>query len=197
MKEIKNINILIFMSLGIVVNFVGGYIALLAKLPIYLDSIGTLLSAVMFGPFCGAVVGGMTSIINGATFDPVSFYFAPVQIIAGISTGFLFKSGKFEGLKSILSILIVAILVSMASSIIVSFVFDGVTSSGSSLIVAILRNAGVNLLTAVFSIQVLTDLLDKVVSFSLVFCVIKTIPSTIKLKLTKSIQMNEKIKINK
>lgn len=185
MKELKNTNVLVFMSLCIVVNFIGAYIALLAKLPIYLDSIGTILSAVMLGPTCGAITGGLTALINGSTFDPISLYFLPVQVVAGISTGLLFKTKQFEGIKSIAKIILVAILVAIMSAVVVSFVFDGVTSSGSSLIVAVLKNSGINMIASVFSTQIFTDLLDKFVIFGLVFGIIKTIPSNVKIKLIK------------
>mgnify|MGYP000326581294 CR=1 FL=1 len=37
----------------VVINIVGGQIALFARLPIYLDSIGTVLAAAVFGPVYG------------------------------------------------------------------------------------------------------------------------------------------------
>ncbi|AOR24394.1 ECF transporter S component [Clostridium taeniosporum] len=172
----KKLNIMIFMSLCIVINLVGGFIALTFKLPIYIDTIGTLLSAVLLGPINGGIVGGMTSIVNGATFDPISFYFMPVQLIVGLSTGICFKNSKFEGIKSVFLIILITILGSITASIVASFVFNGVTSSGSSIFVAIFKNLGISTITAVFSTQIFTDLLDKAVSFILVFSVIKAIP---------------------
>lgn len=175
MKKI-NLNVMIFMSLCIVINLIGGFIALSFKLPIYIDTIGTLLSAVLLGPINGAIVGGLTSIVNGATFDPISFYFIPVQIVVGLSTGLCFKNYKFQGFKSIVSVILITILGSITASIIASFVFNGVTSSGSSILVAIFKNLGISTVTAVFSTQIFTDLLDKVISFSLVFSIIKAMP---------------------
>ncbi|MDR5587209.1 MULTISPECIES: ECF transporter S component [Clostridium] len=175
MKKI-NLNVMTFMSLCIVINLVGGFIALSFKLPIYIDTIGTLLSAVLLGPINGGIVGGLTSIVNGATFDPISFYFMPVQIIVGLSTGACFKNSKFEGIRSVLSIILITVLGSITASIVAAFVFNGVTSSGSSIIVAIFKNLGISTITAVFSTQIFTDLLDKAVSFALVFSVIKAMP---------------------
>ncbi|WP_417087802.1 ECF transporter S component, partial [Eubacterium maltosivorans] len=134
MKKLTT-NMLVFMAMAVGLNFVGCFVALVLKLPVYLDSIGTLLSAVLLGPAAGAVVGGLTALINGATIDPVSLYFLPVQVVAGVSTGLLFKNGRFEGLKSVLAIVLVTLFVSVMSSVIVAFVFNGVTSSGSSFIV--------------------------------------------------------------
>ncbi len=179
MDSKKNSKI-IFMSLAISINLVGGFIALSLKLPIYLDTIGTILVSILFGPIGGATVGGLSSIINGITFDPISFYFLPVQLVVGISTGMLCKYKKLKILKLSLIILLITVLGSATASVIASFVFQGVTSSGSSILVAILKNSGISIITAVFSTQIFTDLLDKAVSFGLVFTIIKMMPLNIK-----------------
>lgn len=171
---------IIFMGLAIAINLVGGFLALTLKLPIYIDTIGTILVSILFGPISGAMVGGLSSIFNAVTFDPISFYFMPVQIIVGLSTGILFKKQKFKGVKSVLSIILVTILGSAAAAVIASFVFEGVTSSGSSILVAILKNSGVSIITSVFSTQIFTDLLDKAISFGVVFTIIRMLPVNIK-----------------
>ena len=176
-------NKITFMGLAIAINIIGGFIAIALKLPIYIDTMGTILVSILFGPISGAIVGGLTSIINGMTFDPISIYFIPVQIAFAISTGLLFKDNKFRGIKSILSIIVVTLVNSVAAAIIVSFVFEGVTSSGSSILVAILKNSGISILTSVFSTQIFTDLLDKAISFGVVFTIIKMLPMSIKSKI--------------
>lgn len=170
----------IFIGLAIAINLIGGFIAVTLKLPIYLDTIGTILVSVMFGPVCGAMAGGLTSIVNGITFDPISFYFIPVQIVLGLVTGVLIKEKKFCGFKTILKIVLITVISSSVSSVIAAFVFNGVTSSGSSILVAVLKNSGISIVTAVFSTQIFTDLLDKAISFAVVFAAIKIMPLNMK-----------------
>lgn len=176
-------NRLIFMALSIAINFIGCTIALVLRLPIYLDSIGTLLSGVLLGPLCGAVTGCLTSMINGITVDPVSLYFIPVQIVTGLCAGFFFQKKFFDGLRSVCFILLTAVLISLTSAVIVTLVFNGVTSSGSSLIVAALNNLGINKIFSVFSTQIVTDILDKAVSFALVFSIIRVLPESYQQKI--------------
>lgn len=170
----------IFIGLAIAINLIGGFIALTLKLPIYLDTIGTILVSVMFGPVGGAMAGGLTSIVNGITFDPISFYFIPVQIVLGLVTGVLVKEKKFCGFKTILQVALITVISSSVSSVIAAFVFNGVTSSGSSILVAVLKNSGISIVTAVFSTQIFTDLLDKAISFAVVFATIKIMPFNMK-----------------
>lgn len=181
--ENKKIRRNILMGLAIAINLIGGFIAIALKVPIYIDTIGTIFIAILFGPISGAIVGGLSSIVNAITFDPISVYFIPVQLVCGISTGLLFKDANFKGIKSILSIILVTILGSITAAIIVSFVFGGVTSSGSSIVVAILKNSGISIITSVFSTQIFTDILDKAISFGIVFAIIKMLPVNIKSKI--------------
>lgn len=180
-----NVSMIVFMALCVVINILGGFIALSLKLPVYIDTIGTIMSAITLGPICGGIVGILTSIVNGATFDPISFFFIPVQLVVGISTGLLFRYGKFNGIKSVLSIILITVLGSITASVIAAIVFDGVTSSGSSILVAVLKNSGINIITSVFSTQIFTDLLDKGISFFVVFTILKAMPNSLKLNLCR------------
>lgn len=166
-----------FMSLAVVINIVGAFIAASLKLPIFIDTIGTFLSAFLFGPIGGVLTGLATSLINGLTFDPYSLYFMPVQIIIGLMAGLCYKKGLFKGKLIVLGIIIVTIIGSLIASLISAFVFGGITSSGTSFIIMYLKEAGVNIVASIFSTQILFDLLDKSIAVSLVLALIKALPN--------------------
>lgn len=170
------------MSLSVVINFIGCFLSLLTRVPLYLDSVGTILSAIALGPLGGAVVGALTSLINGITTDPVSLYFMPTQIVLGMMAGIFFGKMHLKGIKGAMAILVMGVVVSMLSSLIVAVIFDGVTSSTSSLIVAFLRNRGVDLWTAVFLVQVITDVIDKYVCAGLAFTIARVLPVSLRQK---------------
>ena len=70
------------------------------KLPFYLDTIGTFLTAAVFGPFYGAVVGGLTNIISALILGPKDIPFALVSIAIGLIVGFVVKGRKNYDLKT-------------------------------------------------------------------------------------------------
>lgn len=164
-----------FMSLAVVINIVGAFVAASLKLPIFIDTIGTFLSAFLFGPLAGVLTGLATSLINGLTFDPYSLYFMPVQIIVGLIAGICYKKGLFKGKSIILGTVIVTVTGSIVASIIAAYVFGGITSSGTSFIVMYLKEAGVNIVSSVFSTQILFDLLDKSIAVFIVLTLIKAL----------------------
>ena len=168
------------MSIAVVINIVGAFIATTLKLPIFIDTIGTFLSAFLFGPVGGMLTGMVTSLINGLTFDPYSLYFIPVQAIIGLMTGICYKKNLFKGKFLILGIIITTVMGSIVASLISAFVFGGITSSGTSFIVMYLKEAGVNIVTSVFSTQILFDLIDMGITVLLVLTILKALPANIK-----------------
>lgn len=171
-------------ALFIVINFVGAFIAIALKLPIFIDSVGTICSAFLFGPVVGGITGIITSLINGFTFDPVSLYFLPVQFIIGVSSGILYKKGLYNKYKVIIGILIMTLLSSTVAAIISTFIFEGITSSGITYIILALKGAGVSVFKSVFSTQFIFDIVDKSASVVLSILILKSIPKEIKLKIS-------------
>ncbi|HEN5856056.1 TPA: ECF transporter S component, partial [Streptococcus agalactiae] len=80
-----------FISIAIAINLVGANLALFLRLPIYLDTIGTLLIAVILGPWYAASTAFLSALINWMTTDIFSLYYSPVAIVVAIITGILIK----------------------------------------------------------------------------------------------------------
>lgn len=162
------------------VNIAGAYLALALRLPIYLDSIGTILGSVLLGPVFGMITAVLSGVINGVTSDVYAFYFIPVGMITGLLAGFLFRGGWFHGWKLPLGALLLTIPGTAVSSCIAAFVFGGVTSSGSSLLVQALHRLGLGLITSTFLVQVLTDYLDRLISTGIVCAVVLRLGEPVK-----------------
>lgn len=83
---------------AIVINIVIGQIVqVYLKLPIYLDSIGTVLVAVLAGPIAGAITGALSNIIWGIIFsNPDTIPFAVVAFVIGLAAGWFAQMGWFK-----------------------------------------------------------------------------------------------------
>lgn len=167
-------------GLGVALNIIGAFIALNLRLPILLDSIGTIMVSFIIGPLYGVTTGLLGSFVSGITFDIYSLYFAPVQLFVGLISGLLYKKGMFKGLRIPISVLIISIFSSLIGAVIAAYVFDGVTSSGSSYIVAFLKNIGVNKVVSVFVVQFLIDYADRFLSCLVTLTAVSCIPYSIK-----------------
>ncbi|MPQ42223.1 ECF transporter S component [Clostridium tarantellae] len=191
MNNAKTLKITL-VGIGIALNIIGSFIALTLRLPIYLDSLGTIMVSFLLGPLWGVITGILGSITSGITFDIYSLYFAPVQIFTGLFAGFLYNKGFMRGKKIFIAVLVITIFVSFTGAIITAFVFKGLTSSGSSYILITLNNLGVNPIISAFIVQFFTDYLDKLVACILMISVIKRIPLSLKNKLETNNIFNRK-----
>ncbi|MCI8639282.1 MAG: ECF transporter S component [Coprococcus sp.] len=176
-KEDFSMLALLIIPVGVAVNFVGGQLASLLKLPMYLDTIGTIFASMLCGPWVGAVTGALTNIVTGIA-NPVNFAFIPVNVLAGLVTGFLARGKMFSvWWKWILSMLIMAVVSIISSAPIVVLVYGGVTGSGTSLITAAAMAAGANIWAAFFGTEGIFTVLDRIISFLICWAVIKVIPA--------------------
>lgn len=164
------------LALCVVINYVGGNIALTLRLPIYLDAVGTILAAALLGPLCGMIPGIAGGLIMGLTTDIFSLYYMPVQLIIGFTAGILYNAGFMEGVKKIWAAVLLTIPGTIVSSIITVVLFGGMTSSGSSLIVMLFAKIGLPLNISVVLVQFVTDYADRLCAVFLVAACLAAIP---------------------
>lgn len=169
---------LALMAVAIVINMVLGQIASMLKLPIFLDSIGTVLVGILAGPWAGGLTGLITNLIWGLISDPVSAAFAPVAAMIGIAAGFCAKFGLFKTWwKAIISGAIISVALAVIAVPIRLYMFGGLTGSGSDFITAYFLALGRDLFGAVI-IQVITsNLVDKIVTALISWGLIKALPN--------------------
>ncbi|WP_178550552.1 ECF transporter S component [Frisingicoccus sp.] len=170
-------------AIGIVINIVGAFLALNLRLPVYLDSIGTVLVSGLLGPVYGMVTGVLGSLISGITFDIYSLYYAPVQLFTGLMAGLVFRTVWLKGWRLPIGSLAVSLPTSVVSAMITAFLFGGITSSGSSYLVVLMNNLGMNLTLSCFLVQVLTDYGDKLIAVILVTATLRSMTPEMKLKI--------------
>lgn len=168
-------------ALAIVINIVGSYIALGLHLPVYLDSMGTIMTAILLGPFYGLFPGVLSALITGMTSDIYALYYMPVGIVLGVMTGFVFQKNKSN--KLFVKSFYISVPASLISACITATVFGGITSSGSTMLVQLLAKTPLGLMLSCLIVQFFTDYFDRLLSLWLVFSVIKKLPDSLTNKL--------------
>ncbi|WPK12377.1 ECF transporter S component [Lysinibacillus louembei] len=172
-KDDFNMMAMLLIPIAVAVNLVGFQLANVLRLPIFLDTIGTILVGVVAGPWVALLAGLITNLIN-AIFNPVYLPFALTSIAIGVGTGYLSKGGFFKTVpKAIISGIIITFIAVIVSAPITVLVFGGATGNTSSLITATFLASGQQLWTAVFSSTFITEIADKVVSVLIVYFVVR------------------------
>ncbi|MCX5494344.1 hypothetical protein OSH11_06505 [Kaistia dalseonensis] len=168
---------LVLMAAAIVINIVVGQIVAWVKLPLFLDSIGTVLVAILAGPLAGAVVGTVSNLIWGLLFNPVAAAFFPVALVIGLTAGICARYGLFANLgKAIVSGLIITITSTIVSIPIVVYMFGGVTGSGTDFMTTYMLAMGTELINSVSISNLVQNIPDKVITAVVAYVIASGLP---------------------
>lgn len=177
-KTSYNLSVILLIPLGIAINFVGANLNAALKLPVYLDAIGTVFTAVLCGPWIGFLTGVVTNIVTAVT-NPTQLPYLIVSGAIGLIAGICGKKGMFQTpLKTILVGIMIWLTAMLTSAPITVLVFGGVTgASGASAITTFLVATGKGIWQSVISSVLLTETLDKFLTVFAVYFLIRLIPN--------------------
>lgn len=178
LKREFNTVTLVMIPVAIAINLAVGQLALLIKVPLYLDSIGTILVGVLAGPWAGALTGFLANTIwTLAGWYAPAIAFGGVAAIIGALAGVFGRAGwPNVWWKAILAGLITGLIAAVLSAPIAAYVFGGVMGSGTDAIVAMARSAGLDALGANIAQGTFSDPMDKMASYLIVFLVLRALP---------------------
>lgn len=92
-----NSTALALIPLAIAINIAIGQLVTVLKLPVYLDSIGTVLTGALLGPWVALITGALSNIIWSLLgISPAAWWFAPVAAVIGVIAGFAGRAHLFQ-----------------------------------------------------------------------------------------------------
>ncbi len=156
-------NVLILCALCVALNIGGAQVALALKLPVYLDSMGTILAGVLGGYVPAIVVGYLTNLIN-SFFSSAEIYYGLANVFIAVVTAFLAKRGWFTKLPLILlSIPLLAIAGGGTGSAITYLLYGSIAGEGAAAILSgLLFGTGIfSTVGAQLCANLLIDIVDK------------------------------------
>lgn len=170
-------------AMAVCLNVAGAQIALMLRLPILLDSTGSILTGALMGPWFGLIPSLLSGITLGMTVDIYSLYFSPAGMLVGFMAGLLFR--HYTVMKSRLwwQAAFVTLPSAVLSALICYGLFGGVTSSGSAILVQILGRTPVGLFFSTLLVQLAIEWLDRGIGLFLVICVVQAMPSELRSRL--------------
>jgi len=176
-KEFSTFNIAL-MAVAIAINIAVGTLVLGLKVPLYLDSIGTVLVGVLVGPWAGAATGFLANIIWAFLGNPAYAPFAGVAAIIGALAAAFARAGWVkEWWKAAVAGLVTGLVAAFISAPIAAYVFGGTLGAGTDAIVAMFRAAGLDALGANIAQGITSDPIDKMISFLVVWAVLQALPA--------------------
>lgn len=169
---------LVLIPIAVGINLIGGTLCSVLKLPLFLDTIGTIVIACLSGPWVAALCGLLTNVFLALVANPVYLPYALVSVLCGLVVGYMAKGGLFKKPWGVVLIWLACTLTNAVSaSAITVFVYGGATGvNGTSILTATLVVAMKNIIASVFSSSILENLLDKGIAVFVAYLIVKRIP---------------------
>jgi len=194
MEQRQKYFVLAMIPFLIAINVALGAIVFTFKLPIYVDAVGTILAALMFGNLgyrgmlYAMFVGAASFLVGSILLNPVLVWFIPTQVAIAIYSftvlrPVLNRTSHKQGrpfFSVVLAGLGLGVVSGIVSAPIIAYLFGGVTGSGASLIVGTLIAAGHNVLDAVLLSGMASEPIDKLIQATLAVALFSQTPSRFK-----------------
>lgn len=153
------VKIIVFLAATIAINIVLNRLVKSFGSSLYLDSVGTMLAAILGGNFPGVIVGYLTNIIN-LTADHTNLYYASISVLIAVVTYAFAKKGFFDKIwRALITIPVLAFIGGVLGSVLTYYIFGSDVNVWNNF---------------------LLDVIDKAITVVVVFAVVKLLPEKFK-----------------
>ena len=103
-------NVLLLMLVGLLLNVIPAKLAIFFGIPLFLDCLGTVLTAMLGGYLPAVIVGFGVNAINGIA-EPVAMYYGVLSILIATLATYLFRRGFFHSIWKLLIVILLFALI--------------------------------------------------------------------------------------
>lgn len=177
MHRLASPRVLALIPVAVALNLATGLVVAELSLPVYLDTIGTVLATALAGPAAGITTGLVSQVLTSLLGGYMWLAFAPIQVLIALLAALAAARRGFRSPpRAFLWGMLVGLAAGAVSSVISYLVFEGVTAGGVTAVTTLLRAVGLPLAQAVMAASIATDVVDKAIVFVLVAVVLAALP---------------------
>ncbi|MCR4589681.1 MAG: HD domain-containing protein [Lachnospiraceae bacterium] len=171
----SNLAALLLCTAGIAVNMILSAVVTALKLPIYLDTVGTVMVSILGGALPGVIVGCVTNVIK-AVMNPASLYYGVINVTIAVCAAFFAGRGWHKKIRGIIGMVLIFTLISGGLGALIPWFMEGISFESGSL-------TGIIYGTGLFSREIahllsnlLIDLPDKAITVLIALTLLHFVP---------------------
>jgi energy-coupling factor transport system substrate-specific component len=179
----------VFSAVCIALNVGLNKVAAVLQLPVFMDTVGTVLSGAMVPPGYSILVGIISNLIGGVVTHPSIPFYIGTQVVVALMSIVGYRRGWFDTLPAAIALgLAIGIVSAIVSAPVTVLVFGGVTEPGATALNAVLLAAGHDLWTSVLSGSLVVSSIDKVIAAVIVWALLRRMPERLKADRRKKVE---------
>ena len=176
-RKRSNIFALIMCLMGVVINMALNSLVSALDLPLYLDTVGTVLVAALGGYLPGVIVGFFTNAVKALS-NPASLYYGTVNISIAVITPAFFSKGWHKKISGIIGMILLFTLIGGGLGALIPWLIEDISFDGEAVSSVIYETLHVSRGAAQFSAGLIRDLPDKAITVLLVLAAVRLIPES-------------------
>ncbi len=176
-RKKQNILSVVFCAAGVGLNMACSAIVSVIGLPLYLDTVGTVIVAVSGGYLPGVIVGFVTNIIKSIV-DPSSLYYGVLNILIAVVASFLASRGWFKKIGGMVGSIFVFTLIGGGLGAFIPWFMEGLSFDSESLSGLLYNTGHFSQEVAHLLSSLIMDLPDKAVTVFLAVLIMRLIPGS-------------------
>ena len=173
--------VFLFCVIGIILNIAGAHFAARFNLPLYLDSVGTVLIAVVGGYLPGVITGFLSNVINALS-DPINAYYSLISVLIAAAAAFFADKGYYKKYwKATMTAFPLALIGGGIGSFLTYCLYgfdigEGFTAALSR---QFFESGNLSLFVSQLSSDMLYDMADKLITVTVVFLLVKLVSAKV------------------
>ena len=176
-RKRSNIFALIMCLMGVVINMALNSLVSALDLPLYLDTVGTVLVAALGGYLPGVIVGFFTNAVKALS-NPASLYYGTVNISIAFITPAFFSKGWHKKISGIIGMILLFTLIGGGLGALIPWLIEDISFDGEAVSSVIYETLHVSRGAAQLSASLIRDLPDKAITVLLVLAAVHLIPES-------------------
>lgn len=171
----SNLAALLLCAAGTALNIVLNTIVTALDLPLYLDTVGTVIVAVMGGYLPGVIVGFATNIVTAIS-NPTSIYYGVLNVLIALLAAFLSSRGWMKKIQGMVGMVLIFTVIGAILATLIPWLMEGINLENNSLGAVIYETGFFSPGISYFLSNLIVDLPDKAISVLLAVVVLYLMP---------------------
>ena len=174
-RKRSNLIAILLCGAGVGLNMLLSALVTALDLPLYLDTVGTMIAAILGGYLPGVVVGFTTNLLR-TLFEPAAIYYGVMNVLVAVLAAFFAERGWHRTIPGMIGMVTVFTLVGGAFGMIIPWLREGISFETESMAGIIYETLHVSPELSYLLSVLIMDLPDKAISVLLSLSLIRLIP---------------------
>ncbi len=171
----QNVSTAIICVAGVALNMLLSTVVSALGLPLYLDTVGSVVVAVLGGYLPGVIVGFVTNIMKSIS-DPSSLYYGVLNVLVAYTAAWMARRGWYKKPVGAVGMIFVFTMIGGGLGSLIPWFMEGTSFDSESLSGLLYATGYFNLATSHLFSSIIMDLPDKTITVILAILIIYLIP---------------------